>query len=154
MKKLLTICTIRKGSKVLLGLKKRGFGVGRWNGFGGKVGPSETIEDAAKRELFEEANIKATAMEKVGILEFQVKGEMDVKEVHIFRVDEYSGEPVEGEEMKPRWFNIDELPFDAMWADDRYWVPVFLEGKKFKGKFLFAESDMILEHELNEVKEL
>jgi len=37
--------------KIILGMKKRGFGVGRWNGFGGKVEEGETIGDAAHREL-------------------------------------------------------------------------------------------------------
>ena len=35
--KLLTLVFLRDGSKVLLGMKKRGFGAGKWNGFGGKV---------------------------------------------------------------------------------------------------------------------
>lgn len=33
-----------------MGQKKRGFGEGYYNGFGGKVEQSETILDAAKRE--------------------------------------------------------------------------------------------------------
>ena len=33
----LTLVFLRDGSKVLLGMKKRGFGAGKWNGFGGKV---------------------------------------------------------------------------------------------------------------------
>ena len=37
MKKLLTLTIIYQHPKVLLGMKKRGFGAGRWNGFGGKV---------------------------------------------------------------------------------------------------------------------
>jgi hypothetical protein len=36
MKKILTLCIPIKNNKVLLGMKKRGFGVGRWNGFGGE----------------------------------------------------------------------------------------------------------------------
>jgi 8-oxo-dGTP pyrophosphatase MutT (NUDIX family) len=35
--------------KILLGLKKRGFGEGKWNGFGGKVHVNETIRQAAVR---------------------------------------------------------------------------------------------------------
>lgn len=41
----------------MLGLKKRGFGVGKYNGFGGKVCVNESIIDAAIRETQEEANI-------------------------------------------------------------------------------------------------
>ena len=39
-------------------MKKRGFGMGKWNGFGGKVELNETIYNAAERELKEECNIK------------------------------------------------------------------------------------------------
>lgn len=47
--KLLTLVMIMKDNRLLLGMKKRGFGKGRWNGFGGKVQGGETIIEAAKR---------------------------------------------------------------------------------------------------------
>lgn len=115
-KKVLTLCIIHDHPRVLLGLKKRGFGIGRWNGFGGKVEPGETVEAAAKREVLEEAGIKIT---------------------HI-----------ESEEMKSQWFHIDEIPLDQMWPDDKHWLPLFLEGKKFKGKFIFEGQDKILDYKL------
>lgn len=37
IRKLLTLTVIRNESEVLLGYKKRGFGYGKCNGFGGKV---------------------------------------------------------------------------------------------------------------------
>lgn len=36
-------------NQILLGMKKRGFGVGKWNGFGGKIEENETTEEGAKR---------------------------------------------------------------------------------------------------------
>ena len=48
-RKQLTLAFIRDGERVLLGMKKRGFGEGRWNGFGGKVHPDETTEEGAIR---------------------------------------------------------------------------------------------------------
>lgn len=48
MKKILTLCMVIRDSELLLGMKKRGFGVGRWNGFGGKVEMGEDIVDAAR----------------------------------------------------------------------------------------------------------
>ena len=47
--KILTLAFVRRQRDILLGYKKRGFGAGKWNGFGGKVEIAETIEDAAKR---------------------------------------------------------------------------------------------------------
>lgn len=49
-RKLLTLVLVRNDvGDILLGLKKRGFGEGKWNGFGGKVEPGETIHQAAAR---------------------------------------------------------------------------------------------------------
>jgi 8-oxo-dGTP diphosphatase / 2-hydroxy-dATP diphosphatase len=154
MKKILTLCIIHKDGKVLLGMKKRGFGQGRWNGFGGKIHNGETIEEAAKREVLEESGINVLSMEKMGIIEFEFQGNPEILEVHIFRAENFSGEPAETEEMKPQWFEINEIPFDEMWQDDKYWLPLFLEGKKFKGRFLFDKKDKILDYDLKEVEAL
>lgn len=47
--KLLTLLFVCEPGRVLLGMKKRGFGIGRWNGFGGKVQEGETVEEGAIR---------------------------------------------------------------------------------------------------------
>lgn len=151
MKKILTLCIVHKNSQVLLGMKKRDFGAGRWNGFGGKVFDGEKIEDAAKREFLEEAGIEVQDIEKLGIIDFEFKGNPEILEVHFFKADSFLGEPIETEEMKPMWWHVDKIPFNEMWPDDIYWMPLFLASKKFKGRVLFGESDIILEHELEEV---
>lgn len=153
-KKLLTLCIVYQHPKVLLGMKKRGFGAGRWNGFGGKVQNEETIETAANRELKEEAGIEAKFLEKVGIMDFEFKNNPEILQVHIFKTEDFLGELKESEEMKPQWWHIDEIPFKEMWPNDIYWIPLFLNGKKFKGKFLFGENDIILEQELLEVEKI
>jgi 8-oxo-dGTP pyrophosphatase MutT (NUDIX family) len=45
-------------SRLLLGMKKRGFGAGKWNGFGGKIEVGETPRAAAIREMKEEACVE------------------------------------------------------------------------------------------------
>jgi hypothetical protein len=44
-----TLLFARRPGQVLLGMKKRGFGAGKWNGFGGKIEAEETCEQAAVR---------------------------------------------------------------------------------------------------------
>lgn len=160
MKKVLTLCMVCKEGRVLLGMKKRGFGAGHFNGFGGKVEEGETIEEAAVREVKEEAGIEPLMLEKVGILDFSFQSEPKVLEVHIFKVADFTGEPTESEEMSPQWFLESEIPFSKMWSDDEFWFPYLLSGKLFRGKFLFdrpsdAEySAKIIKEELYEVERL
>ncbi|MBI5153156.1 MAG: 8-oxo-dGTP diphosphatase [Parcubacteria group bacterium] len=153
-KKVLILCVVHKHPHVLLGMKKRGFGMGKWNGFGGKVEEGETVEVAAKRELFEESGLEASVLNRVGILDFAWKDKPDEMEVHVFLACDMKGEPMESEEMRPEWFHVDEIPFHAMWADDKHWMPLLLADKKFKGRFVFDDQDQMLEHVLNEVLEI
>jgi len=152
-KKVLTLCLLHTDTHVLLGMKKRGFGKGRWNGFGGKVEVGETIEDAARREFLEEAGIEIPILEKAGLMDFEFQGNPEILEVHIFRAREHIGELAESEEMLPKWFHRDEIPFAEMWPDDPHWMPLFFAGKKFQGKILFGEGDSILEMNIGEVSE-
>jgi len=57
-------------------------------------------------------------------------------------------------EMRPQWFQLDEVPFNHMWADDIYWFPLVLQKKLFRGYFKFQGQDTILEHTLKEVEEV
>ena len=75
-------------------------------------------------------------------------------EVHVFKAEEFKGEPIETEEMKPQWFFVDEIPFADMWPDDRYWFPLFLKGRKFKARFVFADHNTLLEREITEVSSI
>ncbi len=155
MRKVLTLCLAVESGRVLLGMKKRGFGEGRWNGFGGKVEAGETIEEAARREMQEECGVTIKKMKKVGIHEFEfVTKPEEVWEVHVFRVDEWSGEPEEMEEMRPQWFAFADIPYEEMWADDIYWLPLFLEGKKFRTRILFDPKDNVLEKMIEETDSL
>ena len=49
-----TLLIIKKENKILLARKKRGFGLGKWNGIGGKIEENETPEEAMIRETEEE----------------------------------------------------------------------------------------------------
>lgn len=151
MNKLLTLCIIQKEGQVLLGLKKQGFGAGRWNGFGGKVEEGETIEAAAIRETKEESGIDVIAFKKVAVIEFEFHNIPRVHEVHAFLVTEFTGKHQESDEMKPQWFAVEDIPYNQMWPDDKHWLPQLLEGMKLRGRFKLGEGDAIIEQYLEEM---
>lgn len=137
MRQLTTLSLIEKDDKVLLAMKKRGFGEGWWNGYGGKVDEGETIEEAMVRELQEESGIVAKVWRERAVIEFFFKGTEKIVEMHVFEVTEYEGEPIETEEMAPKWFTKENAPYNEMWPADREWMPLFFEGRDFKGKATF-----------------
>lgn len=126
--------------KILLGQKKQGFGVGKWNGFGGKIEDNETVLECAVRELREEAGLKTQKENLVwaGRIDFIFEEQPNLDHpVDIYLTWEWEGQLVETDEMKPKWFFAHEIPFSSMWEDDIHWIPKMLVGEKFTGKCIF-----------------
>lgn len=153
MRQVTTLALIEKEDKVLLAMKKRGFGEGWWNGYGGKPEEGESIEDAMKRELLEESGMIAKKWRQRGMIEFNFQGKDFQVEMHVFEVTSYEGEPVETEEMAPKWFTKEDAPYDQMWPADRDWMPLFFEGKDFEGRATFdGETKAFIESDFKVVE--
>ncbi len=135
------IVHIIKDSKILLHYKKRGHGAGKWNGLGGKIEKGETPEECAVRESREEMSAGIKNVKKIGEITFyDVNGEDWL--VHIFRA-ELIGNPKESEESYPKWFPLNEIPYEDMWEDDKYWLPLVINNIHFRAKFWFSGEKML-----------
>lgn len=152
-KKLYTLVFLRNEKEILLGFKKRGFGINKWNGFGGKVEQNEAVIDAAIRELKEECcvTVKKDDLKNIGHLEFTFEGDTVMMDVRVFSASVYKGDPRETEEMAPKWFDLDKVPFEDMWPDDKIWFPHMLQNKLFYGRFNYKGFDTILNYKLEEL---
>ena len=148
-----TLCLLKKDNKILLALKKRGFGEGKYNGVGGKIEPGETVEQAMIRETEEEIAVIPKKYEKVATIKFDeyYKGNKEKVIFHLYLVHEWDGNPIETEEMAPQWFKIDKIPYDKMFPDDKYWMPYILDGKKINAYFEFDEDWNIIKKRIEEV---
>lgn len=142
-----------KGKEVLLAEKKRGLGAGYWNGPGGKVEKGETFTQAVIRECEEEVGLKPTNPKVVAKLWFEEyhDGQKHELDVRVFVASDWSGKLIETDEMKPKWFNQNNLPFKQMWGDDPYWLPNILRGEKIDGWFKLDKNGQVLEHKLKTV---
>jgi 8-oxo-dGTP diphosphatase len=93
-----TLCYIVRDEpdrRVLLGRKKRGFGAGKLNGFGGKIRPNETVCAAAVREVWEETGLAVSpeALQPAGTVTFFFPGQPSFDlHVHVFLVTVWAGE--------------------------------------------------------------
>lgn len=135
-------------------MKKRGFGAGKWNGFGGKLEPGESFEEGARRELEEESSLQVHPgpenLKSIGYLSFRMEESRLYMQVHVFETWTFEGTATESEEMRPQWFREDEIPFNKMWPDDQHWFPYLLANKRFIGNFQYEDEDTISDYVVRE----
>ena len=137
-----TLLFVVKDSRILLIRKKRGMGAGKINGPGGRIEPGESPLEAAVRETREELGVEALSPSLRGELRFQF---LDGYSLHcsVFLSPDCIGEPIETEEAIPLWTPLDAIPYHEMWADDARWLPGVLEGRTFRGEFVFDSDKML-----------
>lgn len=136
---------IREG-KILLIHKKLGLGAGKINGPGGRIEPGETAKNAAVREVEEELLVTPLNVREAGDLHFQFADGFSLYGA-VFTATDCKGNACETEEAIPLWIPLDAIPYDQMWADDRYWLPLLLQGTRFRGYFTF-DSDRMLDYRI------
>ncbi len=142
-----SLCLLLRGDEVLLALKKRGFGQGKWTGVGGKPEPGETIDQTAVRETEEEIGVTPLAPRRVATLDFifpdQPRFAGWSMQVFVYLAEQWIGEPVESEEVAPRWFRRDAIPYPGMWSDAPYGLPPVLRGQHIRAEFHFDEEQRV-----------
>ena len=147
-----TLCLLLKNKQLSLALKKSNLGKGKYNGYGGKQEGNETLEETALRELYEEANVKGNELEQVAEITYTFPKNPEWDQiVSVYLLKKFEGEPQETEEMQPSWFDLDNLPYEQMWDNDKHWLPLVLSGKKIKGSVIHDEKTTA-SYEFSEVK--
>ena len=137
--------------RILLAMKKRGFGVGRWNGVGGKPQKNESVTETAVRECQEEIQVTPLNIKTSAKLNFyfpETRKEWN-QQVIVFVCKTWQGQPTETEEMAPKWFNIDKLPYEKMWSDDKFWLPQVIKGQYVSADFYFDNNDQLLKQRIS-----
>ncbi len=146
-----TLLFIMKNDQILLAEKKRGFGVGLFNGIGGKIEPGETIEQAMIRETQEEIGVTPLNTTHVATITFKLGG-FDATEQEItsvFVANDFEGKIIETEEMRPAWYHLDQIPYNKMFSADKIWLPTVIKGNKFNGEVVFDPDFNVLDTALH-----
>ena len=127
--------------EILLGRKRRGMGYGKWNGFGGKIEPGETMRECAVRELHEECGLTGKPEDLILAADLYFVQEEHPEWNHggsIYFLKKWEGTPAGSDEMNPpQWFAPENFPYDEMWKADCLWIPMILKGKTLRGTIVF-----------------
>lgn len=133
---------IIKDGRLLLKYAGRGISKGYWNFLGGKIESWENPEQSAVREAFEETGLRIRNLKQYAVLNFYLQGRKGIDFiVYFYATSSFSGKPRGTDEGRLRWFDIGNIPYDRMWDDDKYWMQLFFEGRKFIGDFYFDRAN-------------
>lgn len=132
-------------TEILLAMKKRGFGTGRYNGVGGKPEPDETLQQTTIRECQEEIGVTPQGITPVALLTFHVHKSTNPVDIqcHVYVCRSWQGQPIETDEMAPQWFAQSAIPYNRMWAADTYWLPEVLKGNFVTASFTLDAAEQV-----------
>lgn len=144
-----TLLFVVRGGAVLLIRKLRGHGAGKINGPGGMVERGETPRACALREIEEEVGVVTTRATPLVELRFQNTDGSSMLGF-AFRADDCRGDAHDTAEAVPFWCPIGAVPYDAMWDDDRLWLPYLYDRTPLVGEFLMHR-DRLVAHRLRPI---
>lgn len=135
---LVSLCYLidEDNQNILLGKKKYGGAMGKYNGFGGKVEYSDTsIKAAVIREFKEETNVniedpQLNCILKINKLDPTSHNKESITFIYIYLAHKWTGEPKESYEMSVEWIDINKIHYDQMWENDKYWLPFAIGNRK------------------------
>ena len=143
-----------RSKRVLLVRHKIGELSGYHTGLLGEINGDETPQEAAIRIAHDMCGISVQKAELRAVFEFTFD-DSDAETEYEYYTTLFNGRPQETAHIKPEWFEIDEIPYSLMPADDAVWYPPFLDGKLQRGKFHFARDiKTLLHYEVYEVDAL
>lgn len=150
---------LQNSNQVLLGVRKKvslGLGQNLIAGIGGKIGDKpenkgETPSEAMDREAEEEIGIKIIKKQSMGRVRFifthKDPNSQWNQNVQIFSISKWTGTPIETESTQPAWFNINQIPWNQMWQDNKIWLPKTLSGQPVDAIFLFSDDNKLSDYE-------
>lgn len=85
-----------------------------------------------------------------GTLSFYMDGETELSILnYLFSTKDFSGEATSTKGGEVRWFDCNNMPYEEMFPNDAYWLPLLLDGIKFNAKFYFdKENKKIVKYDI------
>ncbi len=116
--------------------------LGKYNGLGGKLEPTEDVIAGLRREIREEAGIECDEIELRGTISWPGFGKHGADWFgFIFRVNRFSGTPyTHNAEGSLLWVPVNKVLELPLWPGDRYFLPLVFgpDPRQFHGVMPYA----------------
>jgi 8-oxo-dGTP diphosphatase len=120
--------------------------LGKYNGLGGKMEPDEDVAACMRRELREEAQIDATAMQLRGTLSWPGFGKNGEDWLgFVFLVTAFEGTPPpHNPEGALEWIEVERILELPLWDGDRHFLPLVFDAdpRPFHGVMPYRDGKM------------
>lgn len=148
-------CILRNNDQVLMLQKpKRDW----WVVPGGKIEPTETLQEAISREFFEETNLKLDNSALKGVFNIVIKDENEIIEewmLFTFYATNFSGKlKAQCEEGNLEWKKISEIfPLPKPKGDNVYLKHILMSNELITGKFIYTPDYELLSYSIDQYLE-
>ncbi len=152
----LALCHVIKNGSILLIKGDSGLNDGKWNAPSTEIESGERHDKAAIRAVFQQSGIFANKVINHGTIRIFLNGKVEYDyKIQLYSTKVFSGDLRPNIQGEARWFNTSEIPFYEMWPDNKYWMTLLLEGKKFDADFFLDENnETVVKYQIREKKEI
>jgi 8-oxo-dGTP diphosphatase len=124
--------------------------LGKYNGLGGKLDPTEDVVTCVRREVREEAGLECEELTLRGTVSWPGFGKQGEDWFgFIFRVDRWSGRPrADNPEGSLEWVDVDRILELPLWEGDRFFLPLVFERseRQFHGVMPYRDGKPVSWH--------
>lgn len=152
----IALCHVIKNGTLLLIKTEEGLNKGKWNAPSAEILQGERPDKSAIKNVYQQTGLYVSKITDNGLIRLFLNGKTTYDyRIHVFSTKIFSGDLKPNIQGEAKWFSTTDLPYYEMWADDKYWINLVLQGKKFDADFFFDEkNEKIVKYQIKERQEI
>jgi 8-oxo-dGTP diphosphatase len=148
----MALCHVIKNGSLLLVKSPTGINKNKWNAANGDIANGEHPNKCAVKNLYQQTGMYSEKVQENGTVRLFLDGKNEASyKLHIYSTRNATGDIKPNPDGEVKWFGFTDIPYYDMWPDDKYWLPLVMQGKQFDADFFFDEkNENVLKYQIRE----